>query len=257
MTFVALSTKLLPPWLTQSLKSIVSMSTNSWRTLGSRIFPYKWLSPVQKFRRDGWNSLIYDSHKLPTAKGLEQIVVFGGYLGASTDLWLTRFADARISVFEPVPGFASILDERFDGRNVTVHRFGVSSSRSKRLFAVDGDATRALANSSPESLPSGHQDKMVSVDFLPVEEVKKKFPERIGILEVNIEGGEYELLPLLHSVGILHRAEHLFVQFHKIEKNSKIEMEAVRKLLESSHRCEWNYEFVWEHWIRHPVSSRP
>ena len=46
---------------------------------------------------------------------------------------------------------------------------------------------------------------MVSFDFLPVEEVEYFLPERIEIPEVNIEGGERELLPLRGSVGNEHQ----------------------------------------------------
>lgn len=69
--------------------------------------------------------------------------------------------------------------------------------------------------------------------------------KQIALLKMNIEGGEYTLLPYMIKGGIIEQIENLQVQFHLGG-----DYEAVEKELTKTHTLTWRYPFVWENWKR-------
>ena len=75
-------------------------------------------------------------------------------------------------------------------------------------------------------------------------------------MKINIEGGEYNVIQRLiekNKVKILNICQ---IQFHILDKKSKIKRDYIRKLLRKTHNCEYCYEFVWENWIRKIINFR-
>lgn len=73
--------------------------------------------------------------------------------------------------------------------------------------------------------------------------------EEIGLLKVNIEGAEYDVLDHIIGAGLHKRIKNIQVQFHQIE-GVPYEMwyKEIVKKLELTHDKQWGYEFVWESW---------
>ena len=207
------------------------------------LFPRDWLSPIENFKKDGWSQLLLKS--VPTSPPLE-IVVFGGYLGNSVQDWLNRVSGSHVNVFEPIPAFAKKLEERFIGRNVVVHAFGIGAKVEERQFKLLGDAT--FFSSLDRDVVGNHVASAEKVLFKSATDVALLLPEDIGVMEINIEGGEYELISLLSETGILGRTNFLFVQFHEVGEGTKASIRSSRALLEETHEMVWSYELVWELW---------
>jgi len=198
--------------------------------------------PLQ-FKRDGWNDRIYNS--VPPVDPAS-VVIFGGYLGETTAAWLARLPGAKIEVFEPVQTYASSIESRFTGEKVQVHPYGVAERREARNFYALGDATYA------EGLPRNglrvRAESSVSVNFISISELVDLLPRNIDVLEVNIEGGEYELLKLLSNAGILGGTINMFIQFHAVGIDTADRIAIVRDELTKTHELVWKYELVWEFW---------
>lgn len=208
-----------------------------------RLLPRGWLSPIENFKKDGWNRRLLES--VPTSPPLE-IVVFGGYLGNSVQDWLNRVPESRVNVFEPIPNFAKKLEERFAGQNVVTHAFGVAVKMEERQFSLLGDAT--FFSSLDRAVVGRNEANTQKVLFRSAPDVALLLPEDIGVMEINIEGGEYELIPLLSETEILNRTKFLFVQFHDVGEGTKASVRSSRALLEKTHEMVWTYELVWELW---------
>ena len=222
-----------------SLHAVESMI----RTIKLHLFPYELLPPALKFARDGWNEKIYRS--VPQRNN-PSILIFGGYLGDTTQAWLTRFPDAEIDVFEPVSQFAHVLRCRFASGNVTVHENGLSKIQEKRIISLRGDASSTMIRSKR----SGNlkSDTELEATFLATSDVIHELPSQVHVIEINIEGGEYELIELLSEYLLLSRAANIFVQFHKIGPMTGQKMEAAVAVLNKSHDLVWEYPFVWSYW---------
>lgn len=215
-------------------------------SLRFRFSEYENLSPVLQFRRDGGPRKIWDSVVEPVPS---TIVIFGGYLGDSAQGWLEKFPSATIHVFEPVQEYANSIQRRFHGRNVLVHPFGIASHAARRIFLGDGHSTAEIGV-RPHVFrdPEGFVQR--AVDFKSITIFRELFPKGapIDVLEINIEGGEYELLPVLHSAGSLVSASNIFVQFHSIGDRTEESISSVRELLRCTHFLVWSYELQWDFW---------
>lgn len=208
-----------------------------------RLLPSNFLSPIENFRKDGWNRILWDS--VPTSPPLE-IAVFGGFLGNSVEDWLRRVPDSRVNVFEPVPVFAERLEHRFSEQDVVVHAFGVGSIGGHREFKLLSDST--FLSSLNRSVVGAKEENTQNVLFRRASDAALLLPEKIGVMEVNIEGGEYELISALGDINVLSRITHIFVQFHDVGKDTESLVEDARRQLARTHVQVWNYEMVWEYW---------
>ena len=70
------------------------------------------------------------------------------------------------------------------------------------------------------------------------------------LLKMNIEGGEYEVLPRLIETGLILAVDNLQIQFHPIDSQSPGRMKAIQLALEKTHELTWRYQWVWENWKR-------
>ena len=74
--------------------------------------------------------------------------------------------------------------------------------------------------------------------------------ERIDLMKMNIEGGEYDLLDHLIETGFIRNIENIQVQFHDFVPEAKQRMMKIQKELSKTHRLTYQYIFVWENWRR-------
>lgn len=211
--------------------------------VGLTLTPKSKLSPIDQFKRDGWDKKIYRSIPVSPQRS---IVVFGGYKGDSTSAWLSRLPNSHVNVFEPVGEFAQELRERFNSRDVTVHEFGISKAKELRQFVLMNDST--FASETQPMVALRNLESRISVQFLPVSVLDVLLPTSVDVLEINIEGGEYELISLLCASKFMERVSRVFVQFHPVHEHTPRLIEAARQELSKSHRQVWSYEMVWEMW---------
>lgn len=215
-----------------------------------KLAPNSKLSPMQKFVRDGFGSRIFSS--VPSHE-VSEVLVFGGYKGDSVDGWLNKNSGARVHTYEPVREYAAALEDRFLESDVTVHAFGVGKGSGSRTFFIMSDATSGHPGITQVS-SAPHAS--IVVRFESVARAMKDWPERIDIAEINIEGGEYELISALAEEGQLSQIQHVFVQFHDVGQDTDSLVGEARNHLAQSHSQVWCYEMVWEYWrYRGPISG--
>ncbi len=168
-------------------------------------------------------------------------VVFdmGGFEGNWAAAIHERYG-ADVHVFEPHPAFAAQIRARFKGNTaITPYDFGLGSAAATLTLSDDGDASSSFKEAKNAVLGR-------------IEPVSEFFQShdipRIALMKINIEGGEYDLLPALINAGIMPRIEVLQIQFHLYAEEDIARRNAIRAQLEQTHTCDWNYDFVWEQW---------
>jgi hypothetical protein len=77
----------------------------------------------------------------------------------------------------------------------------------------------------------------------------------IDLVKINIEGGEYALLPRMLSTGIVNRCTDIQVQFHKTFPEAARLRDQIRARLLNTHVLTYDYTFVWENWHRRSEPS--
>jgi len=171
-------------------------------------------------------------------------VVFdlGGYNGDFASEINRRYG-ATVFLFEPVPEFYDRCVARFAGNaKIRSFDFGLSDRSGELPIAVVGDGSSFLRQSTSRKVVGrieAFPDVVLSLGL-----------ERIDLLKINIEGGEYDLLPAIINAGLVERIDHIQVQFHDFVDNATEKRDLIRRALSLTHRESWCFPFVWESWAR-------
>ena len=170
-------------------------------------------------------------------------VVFdiGGFRGDWAMRILERYG-ATVHVFEPVPAFADMIAARFrDVEKVFVHRFGLA----------DRDETRPIAVLSDRSSVYRRGSAAVMATFCDVASfLQRADVRRVDLMKINIEGGEYALLPRLLDTGLTRAIGDIQVQFHETHPDAAARRATIRERLAQTHELTYDFPFVWENWRR-------
>jgi FkbM family methyltransferase len=173
----------------------------------------------------------------------------GGYKGQWASDIYARY-NCRVLVFEPVKSFAEQIERRFS-KNSRIDVFCMALGSAKRQESIG-----LSADGSSVYREAPHRE---TVQF---EDVAQFFAEHrietVDLMKLNIEGGEYELLPRMIETGLICRIRNLQIQFHEVTSDSAARMEAIRRDLAETHDPAYEYRFVWEGWkLRSTETERP
>lgn len=192
------------------------------------------LSPIQAFANQGYTESLYSGLNL-TDKS--QALILGGYKGDSTFLIYSKF-NCNILVYEPIDEYANEISKRISPKSkIILERFAVSADDEGLVLNVSGERTSKF-------LQSGQIVNVKSRDIsLIVKELKK-----VELLEMNIEGGEYDVLTRLISTGDINNISTILVQFHNFDLTSELERSKIRNSLNLTHNNIFTFDWVWERW---------
>ncbi|MCR8826877.1 FkbM family methyltransferase [Pseudosulfitobacter koreensis] len=195
-------------------------------------------APYRAFRKEHGSQT---PAQFPHVRQGDVVLDIGGYLGDwSADM--TKRYGVVSHVFEPNPGFAAAMGERFgDYTDVHVHAYAVGSEDGALELSDQANASSALVNEGPTVKGMVRALGAVSADLALGD---------VAVIKMNIEGGEYDLLPAMIDSGFMQRVDRLVVQFHKYSSEDVARRDAIREGLSHTHVCEWAYPFVWEQWAR-------
>ncbi len=187
------------------------------------------------FSNDGDNTLLVE-HDLNN----ESIVIeCGGYLGHWTDQ-INRMYEPKIYVYEPVKNYFDTLQNRFkDIKNVNIYNLGLSSRTFESKIYLNNDGSSVLRKSSNCEII-----KLIDiVDILSLKEFQK-----IDLIQINIEGSEYDLIERIIDYGLIRNIKKIQVQFHNFVDNAENRRKIIQTRLKNTHKLIWDYPFIWELW---------
>jgi len=227
-SFLTHAPKLLSKALARVGKASLQISRKLYQSPQQR-----WLVSWRKVQGDKTLRLNYDLD----ANSL--VFDLGGYEGQ----WASDISSmycCTIHVFEPVIEFADRVEQRFSrNEKVHVHKFGLSNGNRILPISVnrDGSSLYTLGNDVRDA-------RLVrAIDFM-----QENCIERIDLMKINIEGGEYDLLNHLIDTGFVKNIVNIQVQFHDLVPNAEQRMAMIQKELEKTHSLTYQYRFVWENW---------
>ena len=165
----------------------------------------------------------------------------GGYRGDFASKIYEKYG-SKIYIFEPVDEYFKHIDKRFLGnKNIKVYNFGLSSVNKKTNISLNDNGSSVYgASSSSELEPI--ELRNIS-DFITENDIRK-----IDLMKINIEGGEFDVLPELIKTDQINMVTNLQVQFHKFVDQAKLKRREIRKQLRSTHKLTFDYYFIWENW---------
>lgn len=202
--------------------------------------------------REPWSKVFYKAFRQWRADKMEETRMVFTDIGSSSIVFdvggfegnwaadIHTLYGSYVHIFEPHPVFADKIDQRFKGKeSYILHPFALGSSAGTLTLSDDGDASSSFRET---------QNSVVG-QIVPVDQFFENHDiSNIDLMKVNIEGGEYDLLPALVNANIMPRIKLLQVQFHLYSAEDVERRDAIRQMLEKTHTCDWSYDFVWEQW---------
>ena len=185
---------------------------------------------------DYTHSLTYDLNENST------VIDLGGYTGEWAKEIINRY-NCNVYLVEPVEESYKILLEKFRS-NPKVHilKVGIGIKNTEKVMYVNGDGTSFNTETG----------EAITVEIRTVESVLNQWNlEKIDLLQVNIEGDEYELLQHMIDTGLINKFKNLQVQFHLGIKDAVAKHESICEgLIEKGFKIKYSYPYVWEAWIK-------
>ena len=212
-------------------KHIYELEKVSWKNRTSRQY-----SRVLPWFRDNGDKTLRLNYDLN-----EQATVFdlGGYEGQWASDIFSKYG-CTVLIFEPYKDFAEKIKVRFsNNKRVSVFDFGLADEDKVVQLSLSADAS-SLFKTAENSVQV--ELKKASA-FLINQDINK-----IDLMKVNIEGGEYDLMDHLIESGVIKKIKNIQIQFHDFVPNGESRMRKIQNELSRTHFTTYSYEFVWENW---------
>jgi FkbM family methyltransferase len=172
------------------------------------------------------------------------VMDLGGYEGQWSSDIFSRYL-CKIFVFEPVHKFAQQIKTRFSKNPaIKVCPFGLGANTRKESIGISADASSVYSTSSDMETIEIHDVQ----DWFITHKIDK-----VDLMKINIEGGEYELLERLCSTGLIKKIVNVQIQFHELGKWAPERMKKIQEVLSESHAPTYLYRFYWENWRKKEV----
>jgi len=170
----------------------------------------------------------------------------GGYEGQWASDIFSKYC-CSIHIFEPVPEFALNIKKRFSqNHKIFVWDFGLADNSYKTSIETNQDATSVFKSYNPLKKNKFIEIKLISA----LEFMQKNKIDKVQLMKINIEGGEYDLLDHLIEFEFVKYILNIQIQFHDFVDDAEQRMIKIQKHLSKTHRLTYQYPFVWENWER-------
>lgn len=166
----------------------------------------------------------------------------GGYQGDFADAIYKRYR-CNIYIFEPVSSFYEGICQKFcDNPKIKVFNFGLSNKEETIEINLSGDGSSVFKDTNVKDIIELRD----IVLFLEKQNIPK-----IDLMKINIEGGEFLVLPELIKSSFILKISNLQVQFHEFIDGSEEKRNEIREFLKKTHYLTYDYWFVWENWKKY------
>jgi FkbM family methyltransferase len=166
-------------------------------------------------------------------------VVFdiGGFNGEWTDK-TSRMFDGEYHIYEPITSFYKKIVEYLGARkNIFVHNFAVGSVERKVVLGIEGDSTSEYLY---KPFPVKEECRQININSI--------IPDKVDVMAINCEGGEYDILPALIESGKISNVKYLQIQFHNFVPGAEEKHKQIFDDLSKTHNRIYSWEWVWEVW---------
>ena len=223
------------PGLFKSLKSFLATLRKKIKLLKYFISGKK-IDPSEKWLLDEGDKRLRFSYKLNSASIAFDI---GGYEGEWADIIFHKYG-CNVFIFEPIKEFAENIKQKFLGNDkIKVYNLGLAGETKDTVMSYNHNSSSIFAgNQAKETVKL----KKIS-DFLRENKI-----ERVDLMKINIEGGEYEILEDMIKNNLIKNVKNIQVQFHNFFPEAESRMEKIQAELAKTHRPTYQYKFVWENW---------
>ena len=153
-----------------------------------------------------------------------------------------RIKNYKIYSFEPSPYFQNFLNGLVD-HNTTVYNklVGIKNEQVKLYLSQEGDDGSSIYSDKISN--NVQKDVYITCESIDIVEFINKLPPHKELwIKMDIEGGEYKIIPHLHKYNCLNKINKLFIEWHhhKITSISNEFHEKTVSMVKNIEQYEWN-----------------
>lgn len=187
-----------------------------------------------------------DGKKLVYEHDLDQnstIVDVGGYIGS----WAVKMIEkyhCNICIYEPVYKYFNLLETNialYD--KVDIYNYGLGNCNQK--IKIQHRGVQTTTQQTHEKI----YDEIIEIRDIADE--NHLIDSKIDLMNINIEGGEYELLDRIIDTKMIENIINIQVQFHEWYPSYRKSVhlrDSLHNRLKITHKLTYCYPFVWENW---------
>jgi len=175
------------------------------------------------------------------------VIDLGGYHG----LWIDEILKKNnpnipnIILVEPVPEFYNLLITKYKNHEkIKVMNVGVSTNKNETTKSL------YLSNDGSSTNFNTNVKTTIQIKTLPIDKILSDNKiNQVDLLQINIEGDEYELIEYMIESGIINKFKNIQIQFHLgINNDIEIRDNIQKNLISNGFKNKFDYPFVWEAW---------
>ena len=163
------------------------------------------------------------------------VIDLGGYKGEWSARIFAKYA-CKIRVYEPHPEFYMTCREALNP-SIVVFNFGLGSE-TKIMHITDDTVYSTVKESGELEVAIEKASEVFNLEYV----------NGCDLLKINIEGGEYDVLPDLIANYDTSKLKNIQVQFHNFVPDYKKKYADICAGLEKTHVKNWGYDFLYENW---------
>lgn len=170
------------------------------------------------------------------------VVEVGGFVGAWAKRMFYKYA-CNMYIIEPLPIFYGELQNRL-GRHkkVRLSNVGVGLEDKKDIMYLGNDGSSFNVKT----------EQPVEVELRTISRILDEWGlAEVDLLQMNIEGAEYEIIEDMIQTGVIDRIKNIQVQFHLgIEDDVEKHYHISKGLEARGFKVKYSYLFAWEGWTK-------
>lgn len=187
------------------------------------------------YKKDGDKNLRID-YALDSSSVVYDV---GGYHGDWAEDIHKKYG-ATIEVFEPVERFVKLLQKKFTGNDkIHIYPYGLSDKNETATISLE-EASSSLFKTKGSS----EKIKLVAAHTIIGPN------DKIDLMKMNIEAGEYALLEDLIKHDLVKNITDIQIQFHVFIDNADSRRKKLQSELSKTHELTYSYRYIWENWRR-------
>jgi FkbM family methyltransferase len=174
------------------------------------------------------------------------VVDVGAFTGSWAQHMVERY-DPVIYAFEPNPkSFEQLEQKAANNPKLQPMPYGLGDEDLSVDFTLNG-----LGSSMCDDRRSHSNISRVKVDIAAIDRVWNDLKlGHVDLMKINIEGAEFPLLDKMIKKDLLKCVDCFLIQFHEWHPGSHKKRTRIREELSKTHRLEWDFDFVWEKWVK-------
>ena len=137
----------------------------------------------------------FHAHIGKTKKEIQTIVVVGGYICSECVTFFNNYPNATIHIFEPVPEFFGVLEQRYGSHNrFKLYNLAISSINGEIDFYRTSSSGSDSMFKVIENNKSGYNFSTTTTIRVKSAQLKTILQEDIDLLSIDVQGAELEVL---------------------------------------------------------------